>query len=175
MLSLGLEPQSAAPALAGFEGVERRFQLIGSARGIAVLDDYAHHPTEVSATLETARQAFGSRRLVVAFQPHLYSRTQAFARQFGQALAAADLVFVTDIYPAREKPIPGVTAQLVVDAARDEIGDERVRFVLDLAALTEALKHELEAGDVFMTLGAGDVGSVAHAISEQLEAADVDE
>ncbi len=175
MLSLGLEPHAAAPALAGFEGVERRFQPIGSARGIAVLDDYAHHPTEVSATLETARQAFGGRRLVVAFQPHLYSRTQAFARQFGQALTRADLVFVTAIYPAREKPVPGVTAQLVVDAAGDVIGDDRVRFVPDLAALTEAVKRELEAGDVFITLGAGDVGTVAHAISELLEASDVDE
>jgi UDP-N-acetylmuramate--alanine ligase len=175
MLSLGLEPQAATGALAGFAGVERRFQPIGSAGGIAVIDDYAHHPTEVSATLETARQAFGTRRLVVAFQPHLYSRTQAFARQFGQSLNRADLVFVTDIYPAREKPIPGVTAQLVVDAARDVIGDERVRFVPDLAALTEAVKRELEAGDVFITLGAGDVGSVAHAISEELEASDVDE
>ena len=85
---------------------------------MTVIDDYAHHPTEVAATLETARQAFAGRRLVVAFQPHLYTRTRAFAREFGETLAGADLVFVTAIYPAREQPIPGVSAALIVDAAR---------------------------------------------------------
>jgi UDP-N-acetylmuramate--alanine ligase len=141
---------------------------------VNVLDDYAHHPTEVLATLETARQAFGERRLVVAFQPHLFSRTQAFAEEFGRALGRADLVFVTEIYPAREEPIPGISGELVAAAARVAAGAERVRFVPELSALIEAVRSELKAGDVFMTLGAGDITRVAYAIVEELEGSDVD-
>jgi len=174
LLALDLDPHAAAPALANFTGVERRFQAVGTVGGIDVLDDYAHHPTEVAATLETARQAFASRRLVVAFQPHLFSRTQAFANEFGQALAKADLVFVTDIYPARETPIPGVSAQLVVAAIRDSADSDRVRFVPDLAMLIDAVGRELEVGDVFMTMGAGDIHRVAYALVERLERSDVD-
>lgn len=174
LLALGLDAHAADAALAGFAGVERRFQTIGFVGGIAVLDDYAHHPTEVAATLEAARQAFGTRRLVVAFQPHLFSRTQAFAEEFGRALARADLIFVTDIYPAREEPIPGITGELVAAAARVAAGADRVRFVPDLTALSEAVSRELTSGDVFMTMGAGDIVSVAHAVVEELEGSDVD-
>jgi UDP-N-acetylmuramate--alanine ligase len=174
LLALGVEPGLAAPALASFSGVERRFQLLGEAKGIAVVDDYAHHPTEVAATLETARQVFGDRRLVVAFQPHLYSRTQAFAAEFGRALSAADVVFVTDIYPAREKPIPGVTSQLVVDSARSALGSERVHSTSDLHTLVAELREELQAGDVLMTLGAGNINSVAHDLAAELRRSDVD-
>jgi len=174
LLALGLDPHSAAPAFARFAGVDRRFQPVGVAAGVNVLDDYAHHPTEVMATLETARQAFGSRRLVVAFQPHLFSRTKAFAEEFGRALSRADLVFVTDIYPAREKPIPGISGELVAAAVRESAGAERVRFVPDLPGLIEAVKAELKAGDVFMTLGAGDITGVAYAVVKELEGSDVD-
>ncbi len=174
MLAMGLEPSVAAPALAGFEGVERRFQLIGDVGGVTVIDDYAHHPTEVTATLETARRTFTGRRLLAAFQPHLYSRTQAFADQFGHVLAVADVVFVTAIYPAREQPIPGVTARLVVDAARDLIGDDRVRETADLDELFEAVRVELEPGDVLITMGAGDVFEVAHRVVRELEGSHVD-
>ena len=174
MLALGLDPQVVKPALADFRGVERRFQLLGEPGGVTVVDDYAHHPTEVAASLETARQAFAGRRLVVAFQPHLYSRTQAFAGEFGRSLAEADVVFVTAIYPARERPIPGVTAELVAEAARDEIGAERVRLVRDLDELRRLVLSELRNGDVFMTLGAGDVFSVAHAVVTELERSHVD-
>jgi UDP-N-acetylmuramate--alanine ligase len=174
MLALDLEPQSALPALAGFTGVERRFQVLGEVDGITVVDDYAHHPTEVTATLEAARQVYGDRRLVVAFQPHLYTRTQAFATEFGHALAAADLLYVTEIYPAREKPLPGVTAKLVVDAAREELEAESLRYADDLESLTEALKHELRQGDVLLTLGAGDITSVAHRIFFNLGRSNVD-
>lgn len=174
MLSLGLDPHSAAPAFAGFSGVDRRFQAVGGAGGVNVLDDYAHHPTEVKATLETARQAFGARRLVVAFQPHLFSRTQAFAEEFGRALVRADVIFVTDVYPAREKPIPGVSGELVAAAARGAAGVERVRFVPDLDELVRAVISELKAGDVFMTLGAGDITRVAYAVVQELEGSDVD-
>lgn len=175
MLALGLDPNSAAPALASFSGVDRRFQALGEAAGVTVIDDYAHHPTEVAATLETARQAFAGRRLVVAFQPHLYSRTRAFAREFGERLAGADLVFVTEIYAAREQPLPGVTAELVVEAARLAAGPAQVRHVESLPDLTAALLDELRAGDVLMTLGAGDIGSVAEAILSYLGRSHVDE
>ncbi|NIR46132.1 MAG: UDP-N-acetylmuramate--L-alanine ligase [Gemmatimonadetes bacterium] len=174
MLALGLEPSVAAPALARFEGVERRFQLIGEAGGVTVIDDYAHHPTEVAATLETARRTFAGRRLLAAFQPHLYSRTQAFADEFGRVLAAADLVFVTAIYPAREPPIPGVTAHLVVEAARELIEADRVRETANLDELFEALRAELRAGDVLITMGAGDVFQVAHRVARELEGSHVD-
>ncbi len=173
-LALGREPRSVAAALAKFTGVERRFQTLGTARGITVVDDYAHHPTEVRATLATAVQAFPGRRLVAAFQPHLYSRTAALAGDFGRALAAADLAFVTEIYAAREDPIAGVSAALVVEAAGAAMGADRVRFATRLPELREALVAELEEGDVLVTLGAGDIGSVAHAVWDDLWRSHVD-
>lgn len=174
MLALDLQPQAALPAFAAFTGVERRFQVLGDVDGVTVVDDYAHHPTEVTATLEAARQVYGDRRLVIAFQPHLYSRTQAFATEFGHALGAADLLYVTGIYPAREKPLPGVTAELVVDAAREKLAAESVRYADDLESLTEALKGELREGDVLLTLGAGDITSVAHRMIVELGRSNVD-
>ena len=174
MLALGLEPNLAAPALASFPGVERRFQFLGEAKGIAVVDDYAHHPTEVRATLETARQVFGKRRLVVAFQPHLYSRTQAFAAEFGRALARADVVFVTDVYPAREAPISGVSGELVASTTRELLGGDTVRYTESLESLQAALREELRAGDVLVTLGAGDIWRVAHALIDELRRSHVD-
>jgi UDP-N-acetylmuramate--alanine ligase len=174
MVALGLDPQAAAPAFAGFTGVERRFQYLGVAAGVTVIDDYAHHPTEVAATLETARQAFAGRRLVVAFQPHLYTRTRAFAHEFGEMLADADLLFVTEIYPAREQPIPGVSAQLVVDAARRFADEDRVRYAVDLEDLMAQVRGALQDGDVFMTLGAGDINSVAHSLFDELRRSHVD-
>jgi UDP-N-acetylmuramate--alanine ligase len=174
LVALGVEPKLADPAFASFGGVERRFQTLGEAGGVTIVDDYAHHPTEVAATLETARQVFADRRLVVAFQPHLYSRTRAFAGEFGRALAAADVVFVTDIYPAREAPIPGVSAGLVVDAAREEKEEERVHYIEELADLIQALGTRLLPGDVFMTLGAGDIDGVAHAVLDQRRRGHVD-
>ncbi len=174
MAALGIDTRQAAEALAEFQGVERRFQVLGEAGGILVVDDYAHHPTEVSATLSAAEQAFGDRRKVVAFQPHLYSRTRALAREFGHALAAADLVFVTAIYAAREKPIPGVGAELIVESARAVIGEDRVRYAQHLAELRAALRDEVREGDVVITLGAGDIGSVAHALLADLGRSHVD-
>src|SRR6185312_9434866 len=112
-LAVGVDVPSMAPGLAAFGGVERRFQRLGEAKGVTVVDDYAHHPTEIRATLAAARNAFPGRRLVAAFQPHLYTRTRDFAADFGAALATADAIFLTDIYPAREQPIPGVSANLI--------------------------------------------------------------
>ena len=152
-----LEP--AAAALAKFPGVGRRFERLGEFAGVAVVDDYAHHPSELAATLSAARQAFPGRRLVAVFQPHLYSRTAAHGEAMGEALAVADLVFVTEIYPAREQPIPGVSGQQVADAAGRAGAD--ARFQPTRADVGRNVFRELRAGDVVLTLGAGDITRVA--------------
>jgi len=161
-LAFGLEVPDMAPGLAAFRGVERRFQLLGEADGAWVVDDYAHHPTEVRATIEAARGAAPDRRLVVAFQPHLFSRTRDFAREFADALLLADVVYLADIYPAREQPMPGVTSALIADAMAAHGRAPRWRGpVHDLAAaLTEAMRP----GDLVVTMGAGDVTRVGPAL-----------
>ena len=154
-LSLGASVHAMGAALSGFTGVERRFQRLGSARGVLVIDDYAHHPTEIRATLAAARAAFPGQRVLAAFQPHLYSRTRDFAGEFGHALAAADAVFLTEIYPARERPIEGVTSDLIERALRGAGGSLAWRG--DRPALAEALAGAVRTGDVVLTIGAGDI------------------
>ena len=154
-LALGADPEALAVGLAGFRGVERRFQHVGDVRGVAIVDDYAHHPTEIAATLAAARGAFPGHRLLVAFQPHLFSRTRDFAREFAAALAAADVVYLAEIYPAREQPIAGVTASLIADALRAN-GAPPV-WEGPRAALAEVLARDVRRGDVVLTLGAGDI------------------
>jgi len=154
-LALGVTVEAMRPGLAAFRGVERRFQRLGVAAGVDVVDDYAHHPTEIRATLAAARTAYPGRRIVAAFQPHLYSRTRDFAREFGEALAAADAVFVADIYPAREQAIPGVTAALIVDSTRQAGGS--VEWQGARGGLSSALARTVRGGDVVLTIGAGDI------------------
>jgi len=154
--TLGAEWAGIREGLAAFGGVGRRFQLLGEADGIMVVDDYAHHPTEVRATLEAARNRFPGRRIVAVFQPHLFSRTQDFASAFGQALALADEVWVTEIYPAREDPIPGVSGVLVAQATLDA-GAPSVSFHPKLGALPGEVLPTLRPGDVCLTLGAGSI------------------
>jgi UDP-N-acetylmuramate--alanine ligase len=154
-LSLGVTLEAMQPGLESFRGVERRFQRLGSAKGVDVVDDYAHHPTEITATLAAARTAFPGRRIVAAFQPHLFSRTRDFAQQFGEALAAADAVYIADIYPAREQPIPGVTSDLIAASTREAGG--AVAWQGARGALSSALASAARAGDVVITLGAGDI------------------
>jgi UDP-N-acetylmuramate--alanine ligase len=145
-------------ALGAFAGVGRRFERLGEAAGVEVVDDYAHHPTEVAATLAAARQAFPGRRLVAVFQPHLYSRTALHGDALGRALAAADVVVVAPIYGAREAPLPGVTAELV---ARGAVAAGAVTVaVRDRAGLTDQVAGAVHRGDVVFTLGAGDVTRV---------------
>jgi UDP-N-acetylmuramate--alanine ligase len=132
-----------------------------------VIDDYAHHPTEVTATLETARNAFRGRRLVAAFQPHLYTRTRDFAEAFGTALAAADEVWLTDIYPAREAPLPGVSSTLVVNAAR-AAGAVRVNHAPSLDDLADGLVEALRPGDVLVAMGAGTIDGATRTIARRL-------
>jgi UDP-N-acetylmuramate--alanine ligase len=155
--------EAAQQALSGFSGVARRFQELEVVGDIAMVDDYAHHPTEVSATLDAARGAFPKRRLIAAFQPHLYSRTRDLAADFGVALAAADEVWVTDVYPAREAPIAGVSGELVADAAR-QAGVAPVHYVTTLDELGRALRAELRAGDALVAMGAGDIDEMVHAL-----------
>jgi UDP-N-acetylmuramate--alanine ligase len=153
--ALGVPLLAMAPGLARFGGVDRRFQRLGEARGVTVVDDYAHHPTEIRATLAAARAAFPGRRIVAAFQPHLYTRTRDFAGGFGAALAGADAVYLTEIYGAREQPLDGVTAGLVEAAARGAGVD--VRWRGERTALAAALAAGADDGDVVLTLGAGDI------------------
>ena len=155
-LEIGVEFSKIASAVAAFTGVARRFERKGERSGVVLVDDYAHHPSEVAATLQAARQAFPDARLIVAFQPHLFSRTKAFAREFGDALLSADIVLVLPIYAAREEPIPGVTHHLVVEAAQAS-GHREVLATGSFAEALAALNDLLRPGDVLLTLGAGDV------------------
>ena len=166
-LALGADFAAMAEGLSTFAGAERRFQRLGEARGVTVVDDYAHHPTEIAATLAAARAAFDGRRLIAAFQPHLYSRTRDFAREFGQSLAAADAVYLTEIYPAREQPIEGVTATLVADALANAGGTLAWRG--DRVALADALASGVRNGDVVLTIGAGDVTKTGPELLQRLQ------
>jgi UDP-N-acetylmuramate--alanine ligase len=146
----------AACALAAFQGVIRRFERKGERRGVLVVDDYAHHPTEVAATLAAARQAHPDRRLVALFQPHLYSRTRDMAAQFGAAFLAADVLLVTPVYGSREAPIEGITGALVADAAIQR-GHRSARYIAERNAIVSILESMLDEGDLLLTMGAGDV------------------
>jgi UDP-N-acetylmuramate--alanine ligase len=133
------------------------------------VDDYAHHPTEVKATLEAAAGCWPDRRLIAVFQPHLYSRTEQFAAEFGQALLGADVVIVMDVYGARERPVEGVSGQLVADRA-GEFGHRNVSYVPDKQTLPEYVASLAREGDVVLTLGAGDIWRSNRKILELLEA-----
>jgi len=168
-LELGLPADGLIDGLARFGGVHRRFELKGVVAGVRVYDDYAHHPTEVSAQLRAARAVVGAGRLVVAFQPHLYSRTREFAEGFGLALGLADDVVVMDVYGAREDPVPGVTGALVADAVPLPPG--RVLFEPSWSAAAPALAARARPGDLVVTMGAGDVSMVGPEVLEALQAA----
>jgi len=152
---------------AAFQGVGRRFQRLGEAQGVAIVDDYAHHPTEIAATLEAIRSAFPGRRILAVFQPHLYSRTRDFALQFGESLAGADEVWVTDVFPAREEPIPGVDGGVVARAAVR--AGARVTEHPALDGLARSLAAAVAPGDVVVTLGAGSIESVGPELKSILE------
>ncbi|WP_457031420.1 UDP-N-acetylmuramate--L-alanine ligase [Kitasatospora sp. P5_F3] len=153
-VALGVPAADLAKALGAYTGVRRRLQLKGEAGGVQVIDSYAHHPTEMVADLEAIREATEGRVLVV-FQPHLFSRTQQLAEEMGRALALADASVVLDIYPAREDPIPGVTSELIIDAARRAGADVRAEHAF--AAAPGVLAGLARPGDLLLTMGAGDV------------------
>ena len=165
-LELGFDFQKLAGGLAGFRGSSRRMEFKGSAAGVGVYDSYAHHPAEIAADLKAARTIAGDGRLVVCFQPHMYSRTRIFGEAMGEALGAADRVVVMEIYPAREDPEPGVTAASVAEAVPLPADD-----VVFEPARSRAADRTVElcgSGDVVLTLGAGDVTEVAPEVLQRL-------
>jgi UDP-N-acetylmuramate--alanine ligase len=168
-LAVGADVDRALEGLAQFRGVGRRFEAVGDARGVTVVDDYAHHPSEVAATIAAARQRFPDARVVAVFQPHLYSRTQVLGEALGVALAAADRVVVTEVYAAREAPLAGVSGRLVAEAARR--AGASVSWVPERAALARELADTVEAGDVVLTLGAGDITRVGRELLDRLTGA----
>ncbi|MEU4033899.1 UDP-N-acetylmuramate--L-alanine ligase [Streptomyces collinus] len=164
--ALGIPAAELAPALAAYTGVKRRLQLKGEAAGVQVIDSYAHHPTEMTADLEAMRSAAGDARILVVFQPHLFSRTQELGKEMGQSLTLADVSVVLDIYPAREDPIPGVTSELIIEAARAAGAD--VTAVHDKAEIPEAIAGMAKPGDLVLTMGAGDVTDLGPRILDRL-------
>jgi len=162
----GFDAEACAEALAGFPGVARRLELKGERNGARIYDDYAHHPTEVSAAIAAARE-LGARRVIAAFQPHLYSRTKALAPELGAALAEADEVAVLDVYPAREEPVgplAGVSGLMVAEEASDHAGGGRVWWLPDAEQAAQALGTTLGEGDLLITIGAGDINKLAEAL-----------
>lgn len=165
VVALEGDVDAALGALAEFRGAGRRFERLGEARGILFVDDYAHHPSELSATLAAARQAFPGKRLVAVFQPHLYSRTQVHGEAMGRALATADLAVISDVYAAREQPVPGVTGEVVAQAVGLTGG--RSIYVPHRKDLDDVVAEQLRKGDVVLTLGAGDVTKVGRGLVER--------
>jgi UDP-N-acetylmuramate--alanine ligase len=164
--ALGIPAAELAPALAAYTGVKRRLQLKGEVAGVQVIDSYAHHPTEMTADLEAMRAAAGDARILVVYQPHLFSRTQELGKEMGEALALADSSLVLDIYPAREDPIPGVTSELIIDAAR--AAGAEVRPVHDKSEVSSLIAGMSKPGDLVLTMGAGDVTDLGPVILDRL-------
>lgn len=165
--AIGEDVQRAARGLASYSGVRRRFDLVGEAAGVTVVDDYAHHPTEVQATLSAAR-ALDFERVVVLFQPHRYSRTQSLAQEFASAFDGADVVGVMDVYAAGEAPIEGVSGALVADAVAARGRVSEVFYVADKDRTVDEAADRLRAGDLLITMGAGDVTGFGPRIIEAL-------
>jgi len=160
----GVPPATAAARIAPFAGVGRRFEDKGTVGGVRLVDDYAHHPVEVAATLAAARSVHDG-RIVAVFQPHLFSRTRALAQEFGEALSSADIVVVTDIYAAREAPVPGVDGTLVMSSIS---GPDEMMFVPLLADVPSVIVPDLRPGDLVITMGAGDITTLGPRILEAL-------
>jgi UDP-N-acetylmuramate--alanine ligase len=166
---LGVSWDEIRAGLATYSGVGRRFECLGEAAGVVVIDDYAHHPTEVTATVATARRAYPERRIVAVFQPHLFSRTQDFASDFGFALANADAVVVTDVFPAREDPIPGVTGELITSSIGALGRNLDVDYVPDLDAASQHVISNVSDGDVVLVMGAGSIEKLGRQVLTALE------
>ena len=157
---LGIDFEVIKEAIAEFSGVYRRFEIKGEKNGIMIIDDYAHHPSEIQATLKAVRSGW-QRRIVAVFQPHTFSRTQRFYKDFGRSFDDADVLFITDIYPAREKPIEGITGKLIADSA-NQYGHKNVHYVQSSGNLLSELQNVIQPGDIVITLGAGDIWKIAN-------------
>ncbi len=155
-------------ALQQFTGVYRRFEIRGEWHNLMLVDDYAHHPTEIKATLQAAKTGWPNRRVVAVFQPHLYSRTQQFYNEFAAAFLDADVLVVLDVFPAREAPIPGVSGQLIQEAAK-KLGHKNAYFLANREQIVEFLQPLLQEGDMIITIGAGDVWKVTRRLEAALQ------
>lgn len=164
-LDMGISFDAAQKGLQRFEGVYRRFQKKMEAKGVLLIDDYAHHPTEVSATLSGAKKGWPDHRIMAVFQPHLYSRTQQLCDEFGEAFSAADVVVICDVYPSREKPIEGVTGELIASKAT-YFGHQDVHYVAKKEDLPEFLMTMAQEGDLIITMGAGDIYRAGETFAE---------
>ncbi|MGV8082487.1 MAG: UDP-N-acetylmuramate--L-alanine ligase [Coriobacteriia bacterium] len=156
---LGLDVRAAAEALAGFTGVRRRFDLVGEVSGVTIVDDYAHHPTEVEATL-TAARGLGFARVFVLFQPHRYTRTEALAEEFGDALAHAERIALMDVYSAGEAPIPGISGKTVLEAVLTRHPRAQAAYLPHRSEVVSYLATQVRKGDIVLTMGAGDVTAI---------------
>jgi UDP-N-acetylmuramate--alanine ligase len=165
-LELDLSAEEIRRGLDCFQGVDRRFQIKGEFEGITIVDDYGHHPTEIRATLEAAR-LWGAKRVIAIFQPHRYTRTLFLMDDFAHSFQAADRVYVLDIYPASEKPIPGVTSQRLVERMA-ELGFERARYAPSEQAVIQGVLEDLRPADMILTVGAGSVGRIGDALAEAI-------
>jgi UDP-N-acetylmuramate--alanine ligase len=164
---LGIPFETSAEALRGFSGIHRRFEVIGEVGGVTVIDDYGHHPTEIMATIRAAREGF-ARRLIVVFQPHRFTRTRDLFPAFVHAFDAADILVLTDIYPAGEQAIEGVTSEALYAAIRRD-GQVDTRFVPERAAVAGVVGGMIQPGDLVLVLGAGDIVRSARELCGLLE------
>ena len=164
--AIGMDFAAIAAGLATFTGVGRRFEKLGEGNGILVIDDYAHHPTEIKATLQVAMNMH-CQRIIAVFQPHRYSRTKALAADFGRAFAGADVVVMSEIYSASEKPLPGVSAQLLIDAMRQN-GQKEIYYAPAEADVLACLREKLQPGDLLLVMGAGNIRQVGETIAAEL-------
>jgi len=162
--AIGLAPETLQSALRAFRGARRRFELVGEARGVAVVDDFAHHPTEVRVNLTAARERFPGRRIVLVFQPHTYSRTAYLLKDFIDCFAGADRLFVLETFASRETPEAGLSAQDLAGAVKTP----PCAYVATAEDAADRLLAELRSGDVLVTMGAGDVDRVGRAVLERL-------
>ena len=165
-IEMGLSFHDIQKGIYNYKGVRRRFDIKGTFNDIMLLDDYAHHPTEVKATIEAAKAGW-DRRIIAVFQPHLFTRTREFFREFSNSLELADVVLITDIYPAREKPIPGVTSKLIYDILFQKMKDNCF-LVPDLDGLESMLDKIIEPGDMIITMGAGNIWRYCESYSKHL-------
>ena len=166
-LELELSAEEIRSGLDRFHGAERRFQIKGEFEGVTIVDDYGHHPTEIRATLEAAR-LWGAERLIAIFQPHRYTRTLFLMDDFASSFQAADRVYVLDIYPASEKPIPGITSPRLVERMA-ELGFQRARYAPSEQAVIQGVLEDLRPGDLILTVGAGSVGRIGDALAEAIQ------
>ena len=165
-VELGIDPNDIISGLNAYQGVRRRFEIKGTINDIIIIDDYAHHPTEVEATLNTAKKSW-DKRIIGVFQPHLFSRTKDFYKEFAEAMMGCDIALITDIYPAREKPITGVTGKLVYDRIK-ELGHKNSHYIPDLSNINTIIEENVEAGDLIITMGAGTIWRYGESILKHL-------